>query len=424
MERRSDQRGAALVMVIGVIATLAVLAGTLVFVIGNAQSNTSRDRSKTKAFNVAEAAADIALYKVGTNWPLTADVALTSTEKSAFLARFPSSEYGSADVSITYFDNYDTNGDGSITRADGWPRDGNGSARPGDGLIYIEAQATVGGQKARIQCLATRVFKDTRFPRGIAAVADGDIVCNSSKPAIGSDPANGGYMAADQTSLTIVAGGAINNSNPKATVYDPALFPPPPAPNVLTNQGAGQVDTVLDPDIVQFFIKTAKVNGKFYSDIASEQSKTGIDKAKPLPDKNAVEPYEGIVVIETTSAKIELNGNGDYNGDGVSPHKSPGVLMVIGPETMYPDDPSKAGQRSPGIDLGGNGKYYGVLYTDGSMGGNGTITIVGMALAKGTIDLKGNRRIEYNDSVVANLSRSVQISAQIVPNTWRQIQPL
>jgi hypothetical protein len=421
MKRRGDQRGAALVMIIGVIAALAVLAGALVFLIGNAQSNTSRDRSKTKAFNVAEAALDLALYKVGTDWPVTADAALGSTEKDTFLGGFAASEFPGKDVTITYFDNYDSNGDGSITRADGWPRDGNGSTRPGDGFIYIEAQATVGGQKARVQCLATRVFKNPSFPRGIAAAADANIATNSSKPSIGSDPANGGYMAADQTALTLMAGGTISNSNPNSTAYDPALFP---ASNVLAGQGAGVVDRVLDPDIVQFFITTAKKAGKFYSDIASEQSKTGIDKAKPLPNKNDIVPFEGIVVIETTTTKIELNGTGDYNGDGVGANEPPGVLMVIGPETMYPDDASKAGQRSPGIDLGGNGRYYGVMYTDGSIGGNGTITIVGMALAKGGITLAGNRRIEYNDNIVANLTRTVQISAQIVPNTWRQIQPL
>lgn len=416
MKRRSAQHGAALVLVIGVIAALAVLAGALVFLIGNAQSNTARDRTRTKAFNVAEAAVDLALYKVGTNWPDAGNVALTAAERTAFLARFPASEFPGADVSLVFFDNHDTNGDGVINRSDGWPRDGNGLARPGDGRIYIEAQASVGGQKARIQCLAQRVFFDAKFPRGIVAAADGNISANSSKPPIGSDPNNGGYMAPDQSALSLLAGGTITNSNPNATVYDPALFPPA---NVRQSLGSGVIDTVLDPEVVQQFIKTAQANGSWYSDIAAEQAKG----AKPLPDKNAIAPYEGVVVIETTN-KIELNGNGTYNGDGVAPNKQPGVLMVIGPETMYPDDPSKIGQRSLGIDLGGVGRYYGVMYTDGSIGGNGTITVVGMALAKGGINLAGNRRIEYNDNVLVNLTRTVQLSAQIVPNTWRQIKPL
>ena len=416
MGRRNNQQGATLVLVIGVIATLAILSSALVFLTGNAASNTARDRSRAKAFNVAEAAVDLALYKVGTTWPLTTDATLSATEKSVFLARFPSSEFPNAAVSITYFDNFDTNNSGTITRADGWPRDGNGAARPGDGFIYIEAQASVGGKKARIQVEATRVNLDSTFPRGIVAAANGNIDSNNSKPSLGSDPTNGGYMAPDQTALSVMAGGTITSSNPKSTVYDPGLFPPS---NVQQNLGSGVIDNVLDPDIVQQFIANAQAKGKWYSDIPSEQAKG----AKVWPATNTIEPFEGIVVLETSTTRLDLNGNGDYNGDGVSPNKPPGVLMVIGPKTMYPDDPTKTGY-SKGIDLGGTGRFYGVMYTDGDIGGNGNIVIVGMALAGGNINLVGNRRIEYNDNVLVNLTKTVQLSAQIVPNTWRQIKPL
>lgn len=413
MGRRSSQQGATLILVIGVIATLATLASALVLLTGNAARNTARDRSRAKAFNVAEAAVDLALYKVGTNWPLTTDATLSEPEKKAFLDRFPSSEFPNADVSITYFDNYDRNEDGQITRADVWPRDGNGTARPGDQLIYIEAQASVGGKKARIQCQAQRLFFDSKFPRGIAAVTDGNVTSNNPKPSIGSDKQNDGYMAPDQTALSLLAGGTVDSS-----AADPALFP---ATNVQQSLGSGVVDSVLDPDVLQVFIRAAVAAGTWYSDIASEQAKG----AKPWPDENAITPYEGIVVLEASATKmLELNGNGNYNGTGLEPTpKPPGVLIVIGPHTMYPDDPTKVGY-SPGIDLGGNGRFYGVMYTDGSLGGNGTITIAGMVLARGGIDLKGNRRIEYNDSVVVNLTQVIQLSAQTVQNTWRQIQPL
>lgn len=423
MRQRDNQRGAVLILVIGVVATLAILSGALVFLTANASSNTADDRNRAKAFNVAEAAVDVALHKVGTDWPLTADATFPSTadpnEKTAFLARFPSSEFPNVDASITYFDNVNNAGQPG-TCADGWPRDGNGASRPGDGLIYIEAQASVGGEKARIQCEAQRLYFDSKFPRGIVAAANGNIESNNSNPSLGSDSTNGGYMALpDQTALTVMAGGTIIDSNPNGTVYDPGLFPPS---NVQQNLGTGVIDNVLDPDVVQQLIKTAKLRGAFYSNIASELNKTGIDKAKPLPATNVVAPYEGIVVIETTT-RLDLNGNGDYNGDGLSPNKPPGVLMVIGPKTMYPDDPTKTGY-SPGIDLGGTGEFSGVMYTDGSIGGNGNIVIVGMVLAGGNITLVGNRRIEYNDNVMANLAKTVQLSAQIVPNTWRQIKPL
>ena len=416
MRQRDNQRGAVLVLVIGVVATLAVLSGALVFLTGNAASNTARDRNRAKAFNVAEAAVDLALYKVGTNWPLTADATLTDPENSAFLARFPSSEFPGVDVSIIYFDNYDTNGKDGITRADGWPRDGNGTARPGDGLIYIETQGSVGGEKARIQVEASRIYQDSKLPRGIVAAANGNITSNSSNASLGSNSANFGYMG-DQTALSVIAGGTITDSNQNATVYDPGLFPPS---NVQQNLGSGTIDSVLDPDVVQQFIRTAKAQGNWYSDIPWEVAKG----AKAWPANNAPDAtYEGIVVFETATEAVALNGNGTFNGDGVSPNKPPGVLMVIGPHTMYPDDATKTGY-SLGIDLGGSGRYYGVLYTDGNVGGNGTITVDGMVVAEGSIDLAGSRRIEYNDNVMQNLSKTVQLSAQIVPNTWRQIQPL
>jgi hypothetical protein len=417
MRQRDSQKGAVLVLVIGVVATLAVLSGALVFLTGNASSNTARDRNRAKAFNVAEAAVDLALYKVGTDWPLTSNVTFpsptpTPNEKTVFLGRFPPSEFPNADVSITYFDNVNVGTTVGDTVSNGVRYDKNA-----DGLIYIEAQASVGGEKARIQCEATRVYFDSKFPRGIAAAANGDITSNGSKPAIGMDGANGGYMAPDQTALTVMAGRVIADSNKNGTVADPAYFP---EANVQQGLGSGMIDSVLDPGVVQQFITTAQAQGHWYSDIASEQAKG----AKSWPDTNTIAPFEGIVVLETISPnKLALNGNGTYNGDGVSPNKPPGVLMVIGPKTMYPDDSTKTGY-SGGVDLGGTGKYYGVMYTDGSIGGNGNITIAGMALAGGSIDLAGDRRIEYNDNVVQNLSKAVQVSAQIVPNTWRQIKPL
>jgi hypothetical protein len=416
MQRRDRQQGAALIMIIGVIAALAILASALVFLSANASSNTARDRNRAKAFNVAEAAADLALYKVGLEWPTSGDVSLTSTEKAAFLARFPSAEFADADVSIDYFDDVDANGDGKLTLL------GDGSVGQRydtgpNGLIYVEAQATVGGQKARIQLEAKRVLFDTRIPHGIPAATDGAIGGNNHKSSIDGNPLYGGFMG-DQTTLTVMAGGTIYPDAP-----DPAYIPPE---NQKSGLGSGVVDGVLPPEILQGLIAAAQADGTWYSDIASEQAAG----AKPIPDKNLTTPYEGLVVIETTDAKgVPLKGSDDYNGDGVSPHKPPGILIVIGPKTMYPDDPTKTGYAA-GIDLAGNSNYYGIVYTDGRIWGTGTTNILGMALSLGlydpslpAIDLTGSRRISYNDNVLANINQIVQLNTQIVPNTWRQIQP-
>ena len=66
--RRDTQRGATLILLIGVIAALAILAATLVMVTVNAQDRTAADRTKTKAFNAAEAALDKSMYSIGMTW--------------------------------------------------------------------------------------------------------------------------------------------------------------------------------------------------------------------------------------------------------------------------------------------------------------------------------------------------------------------
>jgi len=416
MRRMGEQRGAALILVIGVVATLAVLAGALVFLTANAASNTARDRNRAKAFNVAEAAADFALYKVGRSWPLTTDATLTASEKTAFLGRFTLPEFAGADVSIDYFDNVDSNHDGKLTLL-GDGGDGYRHDTGPDDLIYIETQATVGGQRARIQLEAKRVVFDTQVPHGIPVATDGSIDGNNSKYSIDGNPLYGGDMG-DQETLTVMAGGTIWPAAP-----DPFYIPPE---NQLSGLGSGVVDGVLSPEVLQGLIAAAKLAGTWYSDIPSEQ----LDGAKPIPDKADVASYEGLVVIESTDSKgVPLTGTTDYNGDGVDPHKAPGILIVIGPKTMYPDDPTKTGYCA-GIDLAGNSNYWGIVYTDGRIWGTGTTNILGMALAKGLydpskpgVDLTGERRISYNDKVLGNINQIVQLNAQIVPNTWRQIHP-
>lgn len=406
-----DQRGAALLMVIGVVAALAVLASALVMLTANAQSNTANDRDRAKAFNVAEAAVDVALAKIGKDWPLTSEVTFTAAESDTFLSRFPASEFANPTVSITYFDNQDTNSDEVINVDDGLPAASYSMDANGDGLIYVEAQASAGSKKARIQLEAKRNVFDSKLPRGITVVTDGNIDGNNPKPSIGADPSQGGYMAPDQTTLQILAGGTIYADAP-----DPAVIPPE---NRHSGLGSGVVDGVLTPEVVQGLISVAQTQGTWYSDIASEQLLGAKLLQKPFPDADLV---GAPVVVETTDG-VQLAGGGVFNGDGVGANAPPGLLIVIGPHTMYPDDATKTGVAVNGIEMKGNGTYYGIVYTDGLLWGTGTMNIVGMALAKGGVSLTGERRIDYNDNVVVNINKVIPVSAQIVPNTWRQIHP-
>ena len=406
MSRMRTQQGSALLLIIGVVAALAVLATALTMLTVNAAGSTSRDRQRAQAFNVTEALVDHALSRLGQKWPgpTSADMTFSGSEMTDFVNRFPTSQFGTPVVSITYFDNRDMNTDGLINFSDAAVP---GSAKDtlNDGLICIEAQAQVGKQKARIQVVARKVMLPTTVPKGIAVATDGYITSNNQKTPIGATPPNG-YMGGDLTGLTIKAGGTID-----PTSYDPA-YVTGVFPGVV-----GAVDSVISPAILQSFIAAAKMTGTWYSDIASEQAAG----AKPIPDANTnPTAFEGLVVIETLSP-VPLNGNVDLNGTGVGANKMPGILVVIGPHTMYPDDANKAGV-SGGMDMGGTANYFGLVYTDGPITGVGTMNIIGMAVAKGSVDFKGNRRIDYNDNVIANLKQVVQVGAQIVPDTWRQIQ--
>src|SRR5665648_1187663 len=69
MRCSNPQRGSSLILIIGVIAALAVMATTLVVLVANVQSNTARDRSRAKAFNVAEGGVDAAQNVLVQTWP-------------------------------------------------------------------------------------------------------------------------------------------------------------------------------------------------------------------------------------------------------------------------------------------------------------------------------------------------------------------
>ncbi len=76
-------------MVIGIVAALAILAGSLVMLTINVQGNSSRDRQAKKSFNVSEAALDTALFKLGSSWPVASSPAdWTAAEQQEFRDQF------------------------------------------------------------------------------------------------------------------------------------------------------------------------------------------------------------------------------------------------------------------------------------------------------------------------------------------------
>ena len=382
MRSLKDQRGATLIIIIGIAAALALMAGTLVLVVGNMQSNTADTRTRAKAAGVGEAAMDGMMYQLALNWPKTSAIqpaldATTVGNQFASTSEFPRPTSG-AFVAAVYYDNSDTNGDGKVTRADAkW--DANG-----DSLMFVEAQGKVGKRATRFQALVQRTFVDTSFPRGIAVYDGGNL------------DANGG------------------GNNPKIHIYDQGGLPgvsayvngtvPNTARDVFQNSistyiaGDGQTVPALSslgftPQLIQQVIAMAQGMGRYYD--TTQGASIPADKS-------------GLCVIKVPDGTTVSLGN---NG-GINSRDNPGILFVLGGPLVK-------------IDIGGNQEFYGVFYSEGQLNfAHGNPAFYGMVVCTSYMDMRGTADILYDDACIVKLKDKWTLTVRLVPNTWREIQPL
>lgn len=402
MRVRDNQRGATLLMVIGVIAALAVMAATLVLVIGNMQWNTADTRTRTAASGVGEAAMDGMMYQLALNWPKTSAIQPT-LDATTIGSQFPASNFArpksGAFVSAIYYDNSDTNGNGTVDRNDAhW--DANS-----DDLMYVEAQGKVGDRATRYLALVERTFVDTSFPRGIALYDGGNM------------DANGG------------------GNNPKVHIYNQGGLPgvsayvngtvPTGARDVFQNSistyiaGDGQdvpsLDTLgFSSTLIQQVVAMAVGMGRYYD----------TTKGATMPTD-----LSGICVIRVADGTTVNLGGGINMSQG--PHAvpastdEPGILMILGPE---PTSSTPAGTNTGAhikIDMANNDRFYGVFYTDGQLDfAHGTPAFYGMAIFKSYVDMRGTADVYYDDSAITKLWDRWTLTVKLCPNTWREIHPL
>ncbi len=153
MHRHAGERGAALIMLLGMIATLAIFTVTLVFVITNQQGATAQVRSQRQSFYAAEGALDtgVRLTKVNKVMSTTAEW-LTPVELSAAFANagFP------ADANVTYrvYDNL-----GTVDYAIKWDQGGPENPAIPDGMVWVEATVDYRGQLSRARVLVSQTKK-------------------------------------------------------------------------------------------------------------------------------------------------------------------------------------------------------------------------------------------------------------------------
>lgn len=153
MHRHTSQRGAALILLLGITATLAVLASTLAFVLMNQQRATASDRSSKRSLYASEAALDSAVgfAKVEKVMSTTAEWLTPADLATYFAEKFPHS----ATVTYRVYDNLAT-----VNYSIKWDQGGPSATTTPDHRVWVEATVTYQGKTTRTRVL----LQQTREP--------------------------------------------------------------------------------------------------------------------------------------------------------------------------------------------------------------------------------------------------------------------
>lgn len=202
MLRLRSQRGGALILLLGIIAALAILAATLVMMIGNQQQATARVRAKKQSFYATEAALDagVRLAKVDKIMSNTAEW-LTPEELAQ---AFPSSLFP-AGATVTYrvYDNLST-----VDYDIKWDRGGPTAPNTPDHRVWVEATVTYRGQTSRSRVLVQQTQKPfaAALPKAVT-YSDTGIRLNGSSDIYAVDAAGNADTAGPPYQTSITAGG-------------------------------------------------------------------------------------------------------------------------------------------------------------------------------------------------------------------------
>jgi hypothetical protein len=207
MKRNTRESGAALIMLLGIAAALAILAIALVMLLANQQGATAAERNTKTSMYYAEAALNSAVNAVkGTNsWLTTAfsGSSATTAMNSGYSTSLPSGP------TVTYkvYDN------ASPITGSTPAYDANG-----DGMVWVEVITTYQGRTTRIRELVSSSTTVSILPKA-AAYADTDIVLNGTSNIYGVNndgtPDDGGppYVT------TIMAGSDITTNSSTTIAY-------------------------------------------------------------------------------------------------------------------------------------------------------------------------------------------------------------
>jgi len=392
MRRVGNERGAGLIVLMGVIAALAVMATSLVALTSNVQQNTYTDRMRAKAFNVTEAAVDTSMYELNAKWPVTSGTgpAFDAAWKTAFRSAFGPTEFPNPTVgqfvTVAYYDNQATV-DPNIKYDKGQPDNPN---LP-DNRMWLVTQSGVGPKAARISVLVERQPFNVNMPRGVALCAGGNLYSNGggNNPKIYVEVAPPLNVGNGVTSIHV--GGVIESS----TVAQSGIVRYAPGEADPLKRIPKRPDEVFPPALVEGLTSLAQQHGRYFTSAAA---------ADASPVNTTWAPQGGISGLCVINDPGGYSIRGDYNTEA-----QPGIFLLLGGGTF---------------DYGGGGDYYGVIYTDGTIEkGHGKYGVHGMIVVNNDQDMRGTTDLFYNDNAIANLMGRFALVVKQVPGTWREIKP-
>jgi hypothetical protein len=383
-DRARGQSGSTLILVVGVIAALAIMASGLVILTANVQSNTAKQRTRTKAFDVAEGALDMGMHDLSASWPKKGGTAVTwdatsfrSLGQFADAAEYPDPKTGSF-TDVQFYDD-DAAGGGYSTSSAHTDENNNE-------MMWVVAKGATGTQRSAVQAKVHRNPVPTNFPHGIALFVGGTLANNAP-----GQTKKGMVHIEDQGTAGAVNGYATAfGGKSDAQIFDTGITPHVVTPAV-GDATVPPIDSLIPQSIINQIIILAQKMGTYYD--VTEGDSIPADKS-------------GICVIKVANGTSVPLGNGHINTEA-----SPGILLVLGGNAVT-------------IDMSGNGEFWGVIYTTGICDtAHGTPSVHGMMVCASDLTMKGTPDIYYNDSVITTLSNMWTLTVSLVVNTWREIKP-
>jgi type II secretory pathway pseudopilin PulG len=361
MARLRSERGATLILIMGVVAALAILAAAMTVLTVNVQHNTATARTQGKAFNVAEAGVDAGQAALWASWPADAtagsslQVDPTTFKQQFSTVEFPDPTTGQF-IDVRFYDDDGNSVNPGMNMAYNYDFNNNGQ-------MWIVSRGATGSRAAKVQTLVKKVIFDMRVREGVALYTDGVLGTKGTgnQPVVGLDP--------PAVAASVYARGGWNGN------------------------GTTTLTDVFPDEVLANLIETAVGAGKYYA------------RQSDIP-AGAWSTQPRIIVIE--QGGVNAKDMPDTDGSSVWSEDYPGVLIVLS------GDMNQTGQKKT---------IYGIVYLMDGVLLRGNAEIHGMCIAKGSADLRGTRAINYNANVIANLNRPVVLSVKQVGNTWRELHP-